>query len=108
MNGTSAGKPLVVDAYSDNRWDGALCTWNGHEGTRPYYAVPNHTCTSEEGYVPDGNEVRAECWTTGGEIRDDNLFTSNRWVRMGRGYMSTLYFEGYRDPDNMVDGLPAC
>ncbi len=52
--------------------------------------------------------VRAECCTTGDETRDDNLVYSNRWVRMGRGYMNTLYFEGYRDPDAMLDGLPAC
>lgn len=103
-SGTTAWKPLVVETDA-SRWDGATCTWQGHENTRPYYANPAHTCTSELGYIPLGTTVRAECWTEGGEIRDDNLTYSNLWIRMDRGYMSVLYFTTYNTAE---DNLPHC
>jgi len=109
QNATSAGKPLTVLADTQ-RWDGS-CTWRESPGTRPYFSSPNpgnDNCGVAQGYIGNGETVRAECRTTGYEARDDNLVYSNRWVRIGRGYMNTLYFEGYRDPDNLVDGLPAC
>lgn len=106
---SSAGKPLTVLADTQ-RWDGS-CTWNESPGTRPYFSSPNpggNNCNVAQGYVANGETVRAECRTTGYNARDDNLVYSNRWVRTGRGYMNTLYFEGYRNPDTMLDGLPQC
>jgi hypothetical protein len=103
-NGTSALKPITVETDAA-RWDGATCTWQGHERTRPYYANPAHTCTSELGYIAYGATVRAECWTEGGEIRDDYLTYSNLWIRMDRGYMSVLYFSSSNAVD---DNLPHC
>jgi hypothetical protein len=105
----SAGKPLTVLADTQ-RWDGS-CTWRESPGTRPYFSSPNpgnNNCNVAQGYVANGETVRAECRTTGYEARDDNLVYSDRWVRTGRGYMNTLYFEGYRNPDTMLDGLPQC
>jgi Fibronectin type III domain len=109
VNASSAGKPLVVLADTA-RWDGS-CTWRESPGTRPYFSSPNpgnNNCGVAQGYIPNGNTVRAECWTTGYNARDDNLVYSNRWVRMGQGYMNTLYFDGYRNPDAMLDGLAQC
>jgi hypothetical protein len=102
--GTSALKPLVVETDAA-RWDGALCTWNDAPRTRPYYATPNHTCTSELGYIPLGTTVRAECWTEGGEINDDYFNYSNLWIRMDRGYMNVLYFTNFNAAE---DNLPHC
>jgi hypothetical protein len=103
-NGTSAWKPLVVETDAA-RWDGASCTWVGHENTRPYYANPAHTCTSELGYIPLGTTVRAECWTEGGEINDDYYNYSSLWIRMDRGYMNVLYFTNFNAAE---DNLPHC
>jgi hypothetical protein len=102
--GRSALKPLVVETDAA-RWDGALCTWNDAPRTRPYYAEPAHTCTSELGYIPLGDTVRAECWTEGGEIQDDYLNRSNLWIQMNRGYMSVLYFTNFNSAEN---NLPHC
>jgi hypothetical protein len=103
-NGTSALKPLVVETDAA-RWDGASCTWDDNPRTRPYYANPAHTCTSELGYIPLGNTVRAECWTEGGEINDDYYNYSNLWIRMDRGYMNVLYFTNWGAAE---DNLPHC
>ncbi|HEV7761748.1 MAG TPA: hypothetical protein VGO78_22230, partial [Acidimicrobiales bacterium] len=103
-SGTSALKPLIVETDAA-RWDGATCTWQGHENTRPYYANPAHTCTSEAGYIPLGTTVRAECWTEGGEINDDYFNYSSLWIRMDRGYMNVLYFTNFNAAE---DNLPHC
>jgi hypothetical protein len=103
-SGTSAWKPLVVETDAA-RWDGALCTWNDAPRTRPYYATPNHTCTSELGYIPLGTTVLAKCWTEGGEINDDYYNYSNLWIQMDRGYMNVLYFTNFNAAE---DNLPHC
>jgi hypothetical protein len=111
--GTSNGKALTVDG-SAQRWDGA-CTWNtsigGRHNARPYYANPAHQCPNDPGgpigWVASGNTVRGLCWTTGGQIQDDNLVQSNRWIRVDAGgYMSTLYFTNYNS--NPESNLPRC
>jgi len=104
-SGTSAGKPLTVDATSQDRWDGA-CTWQERPRTRPYYGTPNHACGTASGYIADRETVRAECWTTGGEIRDDLLHYSNVWIRVTQGYMNTLYFLNW--DANPESDLPRC
>jgi hypothetical protein len=110
-NGTSAGKPLEVDGGT--RWDGA-CTWRsdigGQPNSRPYYTHAAHACPNDPGrpigYIGDGQVVRGLCWTTGGEIRDDDLNYSNRWIQVeGRGWMSNLYFVTWT---TAFDGLPGC
>jgi hypothetical protein len=106
-SGTSNGKPLVVEANAQ-RWDGA-CTWAGHEGQRPRYNGPNHACGTAIGWVNQGVTVRGLCHQQGGQIQDDNLVQSNQWIRVDAGgYMSTLYFEGYHDTQNVISGLPTC
>ena len=103
--GTSAKKPLTVDANTNDRWDGA-CTWQESPNTRPYYSSPNHACGTAQGYVPHGNEVRAECWRSGGEIQDDHLNKSSTWIRTTQGYMNTLYFMNWAN--NPESNLPGC
>ena len=53
--------------------------------------------------------MRGLCHEQGGQIQDDNLVQSNQWIRVDAGgYMSTLYFEGYQNTNNVISGLPTC
>jgi hypothetical protein len=109
-SGTSNGKPLTVDA-SATRWDGATCSWPGHENQRPLLSAAN-TCQGFIGWVPDNTTVRAVCWTTGEQYQDDQMVQSNRFVRATysgtTGYMGVLYFDGFGNQDNLVSGLRRC
>jgi hypothetical protein len=108
---STAKKALVVDANAE-RWDGATCTWQGHENTRPYFASSTYSCTGEQGYIPDGTTVHARCWETGSTIGDDHQIEdpanhqSNRWIRVDQGFMNTLYFTNWNS--NPESGLPTC
>ena len=106
----SAPKPLTVDTDAA-RWDGATCSWPGHERTRPLLSG-TQTCTGFMAWVPFGTTVAALCWTSGSSHRDDYLNQSTTFVRVSyggmTGYMSHLYFTTYLDRDGTIAGLRAC
>lgn len=112
-SGRTPGKALTVES-SVSRWDGACVGVPDYRpGSRPRFSSPSFACPNDAGapigWVPDGATVRATCWTTGGQIQDDNQVQSNRWVRVEEGgYMNTLYFSNYQNPDAIVDGLQQC
>lgn len=104
----SGTKSLTVDG-SRSRWQGS-CYWAEHGTSRPVVANPADLCLDEgpDYYVrmaPHGSTQQIQCWQRGDEIQDNPGDSSNIWLRLSDGWMSTLYFTNWTTAD---DNLPAC